>query len=143
MVMAGSVSGLRRRRRLYALAARRRALLQGPPFPTAFVLPGGRRLERQSYLFWRIRLPLWAALGGAGWLLAGVFGVVLGWFAAVLVEVAVSYRRPSGPPAVAVPRPPASPGGGGLSGVREPRRPAPTTGPAATSTRHRSRAGRR
>jgi len=66
-------------------------------------LPGGRRLERQSYLFWRIRLPLWAALGGAGWLLAGVFGAALGWFAAVLVEVAVSYRSPCAPAALAVP----------------------------------------
>jgi len=102
MVVAGSASGLRRRRRQYALAAQRSALLQGLPFPTAFV-SGGRRLERQLYLFWRIRLPLWAALGGAGWLLAGVFGAALGWSAAVLVEVVSSYRSPCAPAALAVP----------------------------------------
>jgi len=106
VVMAGSSSGLRRRRRQYALAARRHALLQGPPFPTAFPLPGRQRLERKSYLFWRVRLPLWAALGCVGWMAVGAVGAVgavLGFFTAVLVEIAVSYGRPCGPAAVAVP----------------------------------------
>ena len=125
MVMDASVQALRRRRRRYALSARRRRVLRGLlPFPGVIGLPGGRRLERQVYLSWRVRLPLWVVLAAAGWLVLGWIGVVPGLAAAILAELVFSYRWPRrGWPVSAGP----GPGGpGGSAGVREPRRPRPT-----------------
>lgn len=118
---------LRRRRRRYARTARRQRLLGGLSLPHVIQLPGGRRFERQVYLFWRIRLPLWALFGLAGWLFLGWLGAVIGLVAAILVEVLFSFRRPHGlRPMRSSPPPPAR--GGGSAGVREPRRPHPTRG---------------
>jgi hypothetical protein len=125
MVMDASVQALRRRRRRYALSARRRRVLHGLlPFPGVIGLPGGRRLERQVYLSWRMRLPLWVVPAAAGWLLLGWIGVVTGLGAAFLAELVFSYRsRRRGRQVSAGP----GPGGpGGPAGVREPRRPHPT-----------------
>jgi hypothetical protein len=58
---------------------------------TVIVLPWGR-YERYAYLFWRIRIPLWLAGAGAGWVLAGPAGVAGGLVAACLVEGVFSYR---------------------------------------------------
>lgn len=65
--------------------------------PTRMHLPGGRVVERQNYLFWRIRLPMLAALGVSGALVAGWPGVMLGLATGVLIEVLFSYRRPDRP----------------------------------------------
>ena len=119
--MDAPVRALRRRRRRYALTARRRRVLRGLQFPRAIGLPGGRRLERHAYLFRRVRLPLWAVLTAAGWLALGWTGVVPGAAAAILAELAFSYRQPHRS------RPTSAPGGpAGSAGVREPRRPHPT-----------------
>jgi hypothetical protein len=124
MVMETSVRALRRRRRRYALAAHRHHALHGLAFPAEIRLPGGGRLRRQGYMFWRVRLPLWVVLAAAGWLVLGWIGVLPGLAAAILAEVAVNYRRPGSVPG---PRPrPAGPGG--PAGVREPRQPGPTGG---------------
>ena len=126
MVMDASVRALRRRRRRYALSAHRRRVLRGLQFPRVTGWPGGRRLERHAYLFWRVRLPLWAVLAAAGWLALGWTGVVPGAAAAILAELVFSYRQPRGG------RPVSAPGGpGGSAGVREPRRPRPAGGAGA------------
>jgi hypothetical protein len=123
--MDASVRALRRRRRRYALTARRRRVLRGLQFPAVIGLPGGRRLERHARLFWRVRLPLWAVLGAAGWLILGWASVVPGAAAAILAELAFSYRQPRGGPV-------SEPGGpAGAAGVREPRRPHPAGGAGA------------
>jgi hypothetical protein len=89
-------------------------------------LPGGRRLERGVYLFWRVRVPLWVVLAAVGWLVLGWAGVVPGLAAAVLAELVFSYRWPRrGRPVSAGPR------RGGSAGVREPRRPRPAGGAGA------------
>ncbi|MHB8448863.1 MAG: hypothetical protein ACYDAQ_00085 [Mycobacteriales bacterium] len=62
--------------------------------PRALTLPGGRRVERQAHLFWRIRVPLWVALAGSGAVLLGWGGLMLGFATALLVEAAFSYRPP-------------------------------------------------
>jgi hypothetical protein len=130
MVMDASVRALRRRRRRYALSAHRRRVLPGLAFPRVTGLPGGRRLERQVYLFWRVRLPLWVVLAAAGWLVLGWAGVVPGLAAAILAELAFSFRWPCRGRPVSAPRP--GPGGpGGSAGVREPRRPRPAGGGGA------------
>lgn len=131
MVMGASGRAIRWRRRRYALLARRRLLR----LPTLIGLPGGRLLERQVYLYWRVRLPLWAVLPAAGWLALGWVGIVPGVAAAVLAELVhsyrlVSYRRPGRSWPVASPT--AGPGDpGGSAGVREPRRPRPAGGAGA------------
>jgi hypothetical protein len=117
------VRALRRRRRRYAMSARRRRMLRTFWFPTTISLPGGRRLERRKYMFWRVRLPLWAVFAVAGWLVLGLWGIPLGLAVAVVAELLFSYRRPHGF------RPRRDPGG--LAGVREPRRPRPTGGAGA------------
>jgi hypothetical protein len=114
-------SSLRRRRRRYALVARRHRTLRWLRLPVAVRVPGGRRVERYAYLFWRVRLPLMVVLGAAGWLALGVVGVMPGLVVAFLVELVFSYRavRGAGPVATAWPGP-------ASAGVREPRRPAPS-----------------
>jgi len=69
-------------------------------------------------------------------------GVLLGLSGAVLVELVFSYRRPHGQGPTVVPRPPSG-SDGGLSGVREPRRPRPTSGAGLVEARRRSRRARR
>ena len=93
--------------------------------PATITLPGGQTWERHAYVFWRVRVPLWLVLGSVGWLLAGVVGSVLGAGGAVLIEIVFSYRRPDG---LAGPTPRNPPSGPGPSGVREPRRPRPSSG---------------
>jgi hypothetical protein len=122
--MDASVRVLRRRRRRYALLARRHRVLRWLQLPAAVSLPGGRRVERHAYLFWRVRLPLWAGLATAGWLALGVMGVMPGLAAAVLTELVFSYRPVRGTRPVAT----SGPGPGGTAGVREPRRPRPSGG---------------
>lgn len=79
------------RRRRYARAGwRQRAGLR---LPTRIHLRGGLRVERRSYLFWRIRLPLLTVLGVSGALIAGWPGVIVGVASAILVELLFSYRR--------------------------------------------------
>jgi len=112
-----------RRRRHYALSARRRRALW---FPRVISLPGGRQLERRRYMFWRVRLPLWVVLAVAFWLVLGLWGVPAGVAVAIAAELVVSYRRPRGFRRAHGPRPGWDPGG--LAGVREPRRPRPTGG---------------
>jgi hypothetical protein len=119
------VRTLRRRRRRYAMSAHRRRMLRVFRFPTTISLPGGRRLERRMYMFWRVRLPLWAVFAVAGWLVLGLWGIPLGVGVAIVAELLFSYRRPGG----LRPRPGRDPGG--LAGVREPRRPRPTGGSGA------------
>jgi hypothetical protein len=134
MVMDVSVRALRWRwrRRRYALLARRR-LLRG--LPALIGLPGGRLLERQVYVYWRVRLVLWAVLPAAGWLAVGWVGIVPGVAAAILAELVhsyrlVGYRRPGrGRPAASPAPGPGDPGGS--AGVREPRRPRPAGGAGA------------
>lgn len=91
---------LRRRRRRYTRAAWRhrvgRVLM-----PPRIQLPGGLLVERHNYLFWRIRLPLWAVCGAAGILLAGWPGVTVALPIAVVVELLCSYRRPHGTTGIA------------------------------------------
>lgn len=107
---------LRWRRRSYARAARRHRLLRGLPFYSSMVGPPfGRHLERHENWYWRVRLPLWVALGAVGWLVLGWVGVVPGLTAAILFEFVVSYRLVRGIEL--------EPGPGGPAGVREPRRP--------------------
>jgi hypothetical protein len=93
--------------------------------PATITLPGRQTWERHAYLFWRIRVPLWLVLGLVGWLLADVVGTVLGAAGAVLIEIVFSYRRPDG---LAGPTPGNRPSGPEPSGVREPRRPRPSSG---------------
>jgi hypothetical protein len=128
-VMDASVRALRRRRRRYALVARRHRMLRWLRLPAAVRVPGGRRVERYAYLFWRVRLPLWAVLGIAGWLALGAPGVMPGLAVAFLVELVRSYRTVRR----AAPVPTAGPGPG-QSGVREPRRPRPS-GDSASAQR--------
>lgn len=85
------------RRRRYARAVWRHRAGRGLTLPTRIHLPGGLLVERQSYLFWRIRLPLLAVLGVSGALIAGWPGVILGLAIAIVVELLVSYRRLPGP----------------------------------------------
>lgn len=96
--------------------------------PSVVELPGGRRLERAVYLFWRVRIPLWVVLGTGGWLVLSWPGVVAGLAVAVVLEAVFSYRRPGRGGTAAAPRPGSPPPGEGPSGVREPRRPLPTGG---------------
>lgn len=58
-------------------------------------LPWGR-YERGAHLFWRIRIPLWLALGAAGWALLGPAGLAGGLVAAYVGEAMISYRKPPG-----------------------------------------------
>lgn len=51
------------------------------------------RYVRARYLFWRIRIPLWLMLAGAGWALASAADAVGGALAACVVEGVLSYRR--------------------------------------------------
>jgi hypothetical protein len=100
---------LRRRRRRYARAGwRQRAGLR---LPTRIHLPGGLLVERQSSLFWRIRLPLLAVLGVSGALIAGWPGVIVGLASAILVELLFSYRRLRGPGETGSSARPANPAG--------------------------------
>jgi len=134
-VMDASVRALRRRRRHYALVARRHRMLGWLRLPVAVRLPGRCRVERHAYLFWRVRLPLWAVLGTIGWLAMGVLGVMPGLVVAFAAELVFSYRtvRGAGPVATAGP-------GQGLAGVREPRRPRPS-GDSASAQRLAGPAG--
>jgi hypothetical protein len=138
-VMDASVRALRRRRKRYAVSARRRRMLRAlrPRFPMAISLPGGRLVERHVYLFWRVRLPLWVVLAAVGWLVLGLSGlmpglggvaagVVLGLAVAILAEFVFSYRPPFGSRPVPTSGPGRGPGDS--AGVREPRRPSPTGG---------------
>ncbi len=88
---------LRRRRRRYARAVWRHRAGRCLMPPTRIHLPDGLLVERYTYLFWRIRLPLWAVLGVSGALIAGWPGVVVAPPSAILVELLFSYRRPHGP----------------------------------------------
>lgn len=117
---------LRWRRRRYALVARRHRALGRLTLPVAVSLPGGRRLERYAYLYWRVRLPLWAGLTTAGWLTLGVLGVIPGLAAASAAELALSYRLAYGAAAAATSGP-----GPDTAGVREPRPPRPSGGDQA------------
>jgi hypothetical protein len=125
-VMSLSTRRLRLRRSRYAFSARRNAVLRSFPLPVKISLPGGRMWERRAYVFWRIRVPLWLVLGVVGWLLAGVVGILLGAAVAVLIEILFSYRRPGGLARPTMGGPPGS--GPEPSGVREPRRPRPSSG---------------
>lgn len=69
---------LRRRRRRYSRAAWRRGPERLSTLPRGIRLPTGQLLERHNYLFWRIRLPLWAVLGGSGALIGGWPGGISG-----------------------------------------------------------------
>jgi hypothetical protein len=89
--------GLRRRRRRYARQAWRHHFGRGMTLPTRIHLPGGRVVERHNYLFWRIRLPMLAALGMSGVLVGGWPGLMLGLGTGVLIEALLSYRRPFRP----------------------------------------------
>jgi hypothetical protein len=129
MVMGAPVWRLRWRRRGYVLYTRRHRWLRWLRFPDLIGLPGGRLLERYVHLFWRIRLPLWLVLPAAGWLVLGWPGIVPGVAAALVAQMALSYRLVSyrGPgrgrsvfPSAAGPGAPGDP-----AGVREPRRPRP------------------
>lgn len=115
---------LRWRRRRFGMLARRHRVLRWLRLPHVVSMPG-RQVERHAYLFWRVRLPLWAVLATTGWLVLGVIGIVPGLAAAFLAELAFSYRRPrgAGPTATAGP-------GLDAAGVREPRRPGPSGGSA-------------
>lgn len=84
---------------------RRSRALRWFRLPHALRLPGGRRVERQAQLFWRIRVPLWVALAGFGAVLLGWGGLLLGFATALLVEAAFSYR----PPRPGLPRPQVEP----------------------------------
>jgi len=68
-------------------------------------------VERQSSLFWRIRLPLLAVLGVSGALIAGWPGVIVGLASAILVELLFSYRRLRGPGETGSSARPANPAG--------------------------------
>jgi hypothetical protein len=71
------------------VAPRRRSL-----YPwSAIELPWGR-YERERYLFWRIRIPLWLVMAAAGWALFGAAGVVGGILVAYVAEAVFSYRKP-------------------------------------------------
>ena len=83
-------------RRRYARPAWPHRVGRGLTLPPVISLPGGLRLERHEYLYWRIRLCLLALTGTAGALIAGRPGVLPGVSAGVLVEVLVSYRLPHG-----------------------------------------------
>lgn len=120
-----SFSTLRSRRSRYTFTAHRHAVLRFA-FPEAITLWGGRTWERDAHLFWRIRIPIWVALGVGGWLLAGGPGTVLGAAVALLTETLLSYRHPDGLTGPTASRPPGP--GTGPSGVREPRRTGPTSG---------------
>jgi hypothetical protein len=124
--MDASVRALRWRRRRYGLLARRHRVLRRLQLPAVVSLPGGRRVERHAYLFWRVRLLLWAVLATAGWLALGVLGVMPGLAAAFVAELIFSYRPVGGAGPVATSGP-----GPGTAGVREPRRPRPPGGGAS------------
>lgn len=85
---------LRERRRRYARTAQLNHLRRELSLPPVIQLPSGRTVERHIFLFWRIRIPLSAALAVAGGSIAGWPGVVLGLAAAFVAEVLFSYRRP-------------------------------------------------
>ena len=95
--------------------------------PVVVTLPGGHRFERYAYLFWRVRLALWAVLAAPGGILLGRAGAVVGLCLAGVVEILFSYRPPGGARATPRPHP------GGSAGVREPRRPPPPITPARTA----------
>lgn len=86
------LGALRRRRRRYSRAAWRQHA--GLTLPTSIELPGGVLVERQRFLFWRIRLTLCSLFGGSGALFAQWPGVGVGLAGAVVVELFFSYRRP-------------------------------------------------
>lgn len=73
---------------------------------------------------WRVRLALWVVLGAAGWLALGWIGIPLGLAAAIVVELARTYRWSgwTGPRT----RRRRWPYPGDPAGVREPRRPRPS-----------------
>lgn len=85
---------LRRRRRGYAWSAWKQSYSRWLTLPSVIHLPQGRLLERQSYLYWRIRFLLWVVLGGVGAVIAAWPGLVLALATAVLIELVVSYRGP-------------------------------------------------
>lgn len=84
---------LRGRRRRYARIAQLHHLRRGLSLPPVIQLPNDRAVERHIFLFWRIRIPLSAALAVAGGSIAGWPGVVLGLATAFIAEVLFSYRR--------------------------------------------------
>jgi hypothetical protein len=132
MVMGASVWKLRWRRRRYASLTSGHRMLRWLRLPELIALPGGRLLERYVHLYWRIRVPLWLVLPAAGWLALGWPGIVPGMAAALVAQIAlsyrvISYRRPGrGRPVF-----PSASGRGDPAGVREPRRPRPSGGAGA------------
>jgi hypothetical protein len=135
MVMGASVWKLRWRRRRYASLTYRRRVLRWARLPGLIGLPGGRLLERYVHLYWRIRLPLWLVLPAAGWLALGWPGIVPGAAAALVAQMALSYRlisyRRPGRGRPVFPSASGPDGPGDPAGVREPRRPWPSGGAGA------------
>ena len=48
---------------------------------------------RARYLFWRVRIPLWLGMAGAGWTLLGAAGLAGGLGVACAAEGLFSYRK--------------------------------------------------
>ena len=96
-------AGLRRRRRRYVRFAQHQRFGRWLALPTQVHLSGGRLLERQRFLYWRIRLPLCAVLSVLGALIASWPGMVLGFATAMLTELVFSYRHPHGPTGTGLP----------------------------------------
>lgn len=95
---------MRRQYRRYT--GRRYQRPRGGLYPWHVIAFPWGRYERHSYLFWRIRIPLWLAGAGAGWMLAGPAGLAGGLIAAYVAEGVFSYRSV---PALGQGRRPASP----------------------------------
>ncbi|MDQ6650862.1 MAG: hypothetical protein M3Z02_12215 [Actinomycetota bacterium] len=84
--------------------------------------PTGRRWHRTTVLRWPLRTLLWLCVAASCWLLAGPMLAAVGLFAMETVVLLATLRR----------LPPPGRRGGGRrppdAGVREPRRPHPTSG---------------
>ena len=105
-----------RRRWRSRLLFRRTSLRGGPP---------GRHWHRIAVLRWPLRGLMWGLVGTAGWLLAGPEAVVAGLVLIEATVLALTLRRV---------RANRRHGGGWRppdAGVREPRRPLPTSGVGA------------
>ncbi len=74
------------------LVRRRSPRRRGRYGPRVFRLPRGC-YRRERYLFWRVRILLWLAVAGAGWVVSGAAGLVGGVVVAVAAEGMWSYRR--------------------------------------------------
>lgn len=131
-LVATSAAALRRRRRRYALNARRHRLFQRLALPRVMTLPGGMEFERHRLISGRIRGPALVLAVLAGWRLLGRIGAAVGAMCAAITEFMLSFRRRRGQGTGHPRHRPPDDGDDGTAGVREPRHPLPVVSSGAS-----------